>query len=266
MAMKMRTFKDTKKQSSLTYVTMAMGFTIVRRFVHADMQAMFHRFFHRVLHRVLHEGLHRIFHRVLHTRPRLNTTAIVPLRLCVLFLLMGLPLMLPEGSGLQARQLLPDPAANETHTTDSGLDVYPMDVALERATAEGKKILMDVYAVWCPYCKQMHTQVYTDPQVQEAIEKYFYLVKVNVEGSDKVIFRGETFTETSFARALNVTSYPSTFFVDTGENILGMQPGVVPAETFAYLLSYVGSDEYKKRSFEEYLPEDVKKRMQSENQ
>ena len=241
---------------------MSMGITIVRRFVHADMQAMFHRFFDRVLHRVLY----RVLQKLLHTRPRVGFSSVVAVRLCVLFLLMGLPLTLPERSGLQARQLLPDPAVNETHTTDSGLDVYTMDVALEKATAEGKKILMDVYAVWCPYCKQMHTEVYTDPQVQEAIEKYFYLVKVNVEGSDKVIFRGDTFTETTFARALNVTSYPSTFFVDTGENILGMQPGVVPAETFAYLLSYVGSDEYLKRSFEEYLPEDVKKRMQSENQ
>ncbi|PTM20364.1 MAG: hypothetical protein DA446_03580 [Bacteroidetes bacterium] len=190
-----------------------------------------------------------------------------------LFLMSGLQgvlsVMAPgvfQDVSLQARQLLPDATANETHTTDSGLDVYPMDVAVKKATAEGKKILMDVYAVWCPYCKKMHTEVYTDSLVQEVIGKYFYLVKINVEGSDEVLFRGQTYTETTFARALNVTSYPSTFFMDTGENILGMQPGVVPPETFAYLLSYVGTDEYLKRSFEEYLPEDVKKRMQAENQ
>lgn len=163
---------------------------------------------------------------------------------------------------VDARQLLVDDSANETHTTDSGLTVYPLDEALKMAEAEGKKILMDVYAVWCPYCKKMHTEVYTDPTVQERIEELFYVVKVNAEGGDPVFYKGIEYTEETFARALNVTSYPSTFFMRADGEILGMQPGVMPADIFGYLLEYVGKDEFLEQSFDDFLPSDVKMNSQ----
>lgn len=136
----------------------------------------------------------------------------------------------------------------------NGANTQPVTLqeALEQAAEEDKKILVDVYATWCPYCKRMHTEVYTDDGVLQAISEHFIWVKIDVESENTVNYLGNEMTEAEFASALDNKNVPTTYFLNREGSIIGVQPGFITEETFSSLLNFVGSDAYLNQSFEEY--------------
>jgi len=128
-----------------------------------------------------------------------------------------------------------------------------LERALELASEEDKKILVDVYAAWCPYCQRMHSDVYTSEDVLKAISDYFIWVQINVESDSKVNYLGTEMTEAEFARALDNKNVPTTYFLNDEGSIIGVQPGYLDGDVFANLLNFVGSDAYLNTSFEEYV-------------
>ncbi len=132
--------------------------------------------------------------------------------------------------------------------------LQPTDLhrALEYATQNDKKVLIDVYAEWCPYCEKMHNEVYTEAGVIEAVNKYYYLVKINIESENIVNYKGREMTERDFSIMLNSSSLPTTFFMTSQGELLGMQPGLLPADVFEDLLHFVGSNEFESSTFEEF--------------
>lgn len=128
-----------------------------------------------------------------------------------------------------------------------------LEEALERAPEENKKILLDVYASWCPYCQRMHSEVYTDIAVKQAISEYYLWVKIDVESDEKVKYQGREMTEIEFARALENENIPTTYFMNDEGAIIGVQPGYLEADVFSNILNFVGSDAFMNQSFEEYL-------------
>ena len=137
-----------------------------------------------------------------------------------------------------------------------GPDPVTLEQALTLAPETGKKILVDVYATWCPYCKRMHSDVYTSEEVMQAISEHFLLVKIDVEGSEKVNYFGEIMTEAEFARALENKNVPTTYFLNQEGAILGVQPGFLEVDVFSSLLEFVGSDAYLNQTFNEYSQSD----------
>ena len=136
------------------------------------------------------------------------------------------------------------------------LNPTALESALLSAKESGKKVLIDVYAEWCPYCEKMHTEVYTETDVIEAVNEHFYLVKINIESQNEVNFLGNRMTESEFAKMLKSSSLPTTYFMNSSGELLGMQPGLLPADVFEDLLTFVGSDSYQSLSFEEYRNND----------
>jgi len=138
----------------------------------------------------------------------------------------------------------------------AGAESVSLEQALKLAPDTGKKILVDVYATWCPYCKRMHSEVYPNNDVAEAISEHFLLVKIDVEGSKEVNYFGEIMTEADFARALDNKNVPTTYFLNQEGAILGVQPGYLEPKVFSSLLQFVGSDAYLNQSFSEYSQSD----------
>lgn len=136
------------------------------------------------------------------------------------------------------------------------VDVTPEPISLEEALKlapeSDKKILVDVYAEWCPYCQRMHSEVYKNDDVIKAISDHYIWVKINVESDQMVSYHGNEMTEAQFARALENKSVPTTYFLNKEGSILGSQPGFIEADMFSSLLKFVGSDEYLLQTFQEY--------------
>jgi len=136
------------------------------------------------------------------------------------------------------------------------VEVNPEPISLEEALKiapeSDKKILIDVYAEWCPYCQRMHSEVYKNDDVINAIADHYIWVKINVESDQLVSYHGNEMTEAQFARALENKSVPTTYFLNKEGSILGSQPGFIEADMFSSLLKFVGSDEYLVQTFQEY--------------
>lgn len=147
--------------------------------------------------------------------------------------------------------LLLVPAAS---TAQDNQAVQPMSLeqALKLAPEDGKKILVDVFATWCPYCQRMHSEVYPSNSVQQAITDYYIWVKIDVESDKMVNYHGKEMTQAEFAQALENKNVPTTYFLNSDGVILGTQPGFLKADVFADLLNFVGSDAYLEQSFQEY--------------
>ena len=129
------------------------------------------------------------------------------------------------------------------HTFDEG-------VAL--AAKEHKKVLIDVYTDWCVWCKKMDSDVYTNEGVGKVIASNFIAVKLNAESSKALAYNGEKIDETTFARAMGVTGYPTTVFLEPGARPITKIPGFVEAKEFAQILRFIGKDHYKTKTFDEY--------------
>jgi thioredoxin-related protein len=129
-----------------------------------------------------------------------------------------------------------------------------------------KKILIDVYTDWCGWCKKMDKATYTNPEIIKSINKDFYLVKLNAESKDKIVFKDKTFQfnaeykshELALGLLRGQMSYPSTVFMDEGYNLLTVVPGYLTPENMQPILNYFGADVYKSKSWEEYQQETKK--------
>jgi thioredoxin-related protein len=135
----------------------------------------------------------------------------------------------------------------------SSVEPVSLEEALKIAPAEDRKILVDVYAAWCPYCQRMESNVYTDEAVLEAISEHFVWVRINVESDQKVNYHGTEMTEAEFARALDNENVPTTYFLNKEGAIVGVQPGYLAEDVFSNLLNFIGSDAFLSQSFDEYL-------------
>jgi uncharacterized protein len=68
------------------------------------------------------------------------------------------------------------------------VDWYPWGAdAFKRARALNRPILLDVGAVWCPWCNLMDRDTYTNPGVAEYINQHFVAVKIDYDASPTLV-------------------------------------------------------------------------------
>ena len=77
---------------------------------------------------------------------------------------------------------------------------------LAAAKAQQKTVMLDFYADWCTYCKQMERQTFPDPQVQAALTQ-MVLLKADVTRNDDA--------DKALQRHVGVTAPPAMIFWDT---------------------------------------------------
>ena len=77
------------------------------------------------------------------------------------------------------------------------------DVALKKAKAAHKPVVVDFWADWCGWCHRLDKTTYADPVVVKLAES-FVAVKVNTEGGPR---------ETAIALRYDVTSLPTIAFI-----------------------------------------------------
>lgn len=143
--------------------------------------------------------------------------------------------------------------ATAQSSSAEGIKWYSLEQAQEQALKRDKKVLIYAEATWCGYCRKMDREVFPASEVINTMEKYYFPVRLDIESDRKIMFNGTEMTERQFAREYRVTGTPTTFFVNREGQILGAQPGFIPAEIFATLLTYVGTEAYTQVEFDQYM-------------
>ncbi|WP_417206613.1 thioredoxin family protein [Antarctobacter sp.] len=104
---------------------------------------------------------------------------------------------------------------------------------LAEANAEDKRLVLFFEQRGCIYCKKMHEEVFTDPEVSEFIDSNYFVVQLNLHGDIEVTdFDGEVLTEKEMARKWRVLFTPNIVFlpeeVPEGQSALDAAVAVMP--------------------------------------
>lgn len=133
-----------------------------------------------------------------------------------------------------------------------------MNEALAAQKKEPKKILMDAYTSWCGPCKMMDQKTFTNKHVVAYINKNYYPVKFDAEGTEEITYKDFKYTNPNydpdrkgrnyqhfFADALKITGYPSLVFFDEQSNVIAPIMGYKTPEQLEIYLKMVAQNDYK---------------------
>lgn len=157
------------------------------------------------------------------------------------------------GLALAILVAVPVASAQDASVPAEGLDWHPFEEAVELAREHDKKLLVDVYAIWCPWCRRLQDEVYTDEDVQSYVKEHFVLTRLDAENqADSLQFKEHRVTPADLAAGLGAQGFPTTVFLDEQSDYITRLPGFLDASKFVTVLGYVGSDAFVEQSFEEY--------------
>ncbi|MDH5604071.1 MAG: DUF255 domain-containing protein [Cyclobacteriaceae bacterium] len=127
--------------------------------------------------------------------------------------------------------------------------------AVEKSKTEKRKVFIDVYTVWCGWCKEMDKNTFNHEVIAAYLNEKFYPVKLDGEQKEDIIFRGTTFKfvpqgrngyhELAAALLNGKLSYPTVVFLDENFDMLQPLPGYQKPDFFDVVLKYIGGDHYK---------------------
>jgi thiol:disulfide interchange protein len=113
---------------------------------------------------------------------------------------------------------------NTTTAESKGINFEEIsyEEAIKKAKSSNKLIFIDAYAVWCGPCKWMAANTFTDKAVGDFYNENFINLKIDME-------KGEG---PSLAKKLQVTAYPTLFFINKDGDIVKRVLGAKPAKEF----------------------------------
>ncbi len=134
-----------------------------------------------------------------------------------------------------------------------------MNEALKAQEKQPKKILMDAYTTWCGPCKLMDKNTFTNKDVVNYVNKHFYPVKFDAEGTEEVLYKDFNYTNPNYdpkrkgrnsqhflANALKISGYPSLVFFDEKSNVIAPIVGYRTPEQLEIFLKMIANNDYKK--------------------
>lgn len=138
---------------------------------------------------------------------------------------------------------------------------------LEEATAlaekNPKKIFIDVSTTWCGWCKKMDKEVFSQDFIIEALNKYYYPVKLDAQQKEPIQYKGKTFkyrmynqkgfNEFAVELLRGRMGFPSLVFLDEDFQIVQALEGYQQAYRLSLILEYIGTDEHKKTPWDTYV-------------
>ena len=134
-----------------------------------------------------------------------------------------------------------------------------LEEAVELQKKNPKKIMIDMYTVWCGPCKMLDRNTFKNSDVANYINTYYYAVKFNAEGDDEVTYQGKKYTNPNYkpelakrrnsphqlTRYFNVRAYPSMVFLDENLKVLTTLRGYQNPQQLELYLKLFKEDHHK---------------------
>lgn len=146
------------------------------------------------------------------------------------------------------------------------------DIAEDIAAAEDqdKRLVLMFEQRGCIYCKEVHEQVLTDPEVRDYIKDNFMVVQYNLYGDEEVIDTdGEELTEKTAARKWGVLFTPTILFMpespvegqNARQSAVAAMPGAFRKGTFLDMFTWVHTKGYAgDEGFQQYHARRIRER------
>jgi thiol:disulfide interchange protein DsbD len=115
-------------------------------------------------------------------------------------------------------------STDNNQTSSEGLKWHTdLNSALNTAQSTNKMVLVDVYAPWCSWCKEMDKNTYQNPQVQQKLSNYV-LLKVNGDENP------------DFMKKYQIYGYPTVLILDSSGNLVNTISGYQSPEDFINMI------------------------------
>lgn len=133
---------------------------------------------------------------------------------------------------------------------------------LETAQDEGKRLVIFFEQRGCIYCKKMHEEVFSDPEIATYIQDNYYVVQMNLFGDEEVTdFDGEALPEKEMAQRWGVVFTPTIMFMPeempdgpAGKAAVSTIPGAFGKGTTLSMFQWVREKGYEgDEHFQKYL-------------
>ena len=144
-------------------------------------------------------------------------------------------------------------------TTAQEINWVTFEEAVALQKKNPKKIMMDMYTVWCGPCKMLDKNTFHNKDVVDYVNKYYYAVKFNAEGNDVVNFKGKTFQNPNYdpakakrrnsghelSRYFSVQAYPTMVFLDENAEFIAPIRGYKTPQQLELYLKMFKENEHK---------------------
>ena len=142
-----------------------------------------------------------------------------------------------------------------------------LEKAVELQKKTPKKILIDMYTVWCGPCKMLDKNTFANESVANYINAHYYAVKFNAEGNEVLTFKGKLYENPNYnpkkakrrnsahqlARSLGVRAFPTIVFLNENADLVAPLKGYqTPKQLEVYLKLFKGEDYKKINSKEDF--------------
>ncbi len=146
-----------------------------------------------------------------------------------------------------------------SQTTEEGLvKWYTVEEGFKLYAESPKPIIIDVYTDWCGWCKHMMKTTFSNPNIANYINTYFYPIRFDAETTDTIIYKDKKYTnpskkthELAIELLDNKLSYPTIIFFDkkgTKNNL----PGYLDVQDIEPVLVYFVEDVNSYANFQDF--------------
>jgi thioredoxin-related protein len=144
-----------------------------------------------------------------------------------------------------------------------------LDEAIQLQKKNPKKILIDMYTVWCGPCKMLDKNTFQNADVASYINEHYYAVKFNAEGNEEITFKDRTFANPNYdpakaarrnyphelTRYFGVRAYPTVVFLDENLEFLAPIKGYKNPQQLELYLKLFKNDDHKRLTTQEAFNE-----------
>lgn len=158
---------------------------------------------------------------------------------------------------------------NVVHPTWFKESFLNLEEDIEEATEKNKRIVVYFWQFGCPYCDQLWRDNFTEQKIIDDFRQYFDIVALNIWGDREIVsVAGTTYSEKTFAEALDIKYTPTLLFFDEHGKVIHRLNGYVPVENFQKSMRYVSGKHEKKSTFSAFSAKEnriISSRMHSQS-